>query len=297
MKKFIIFILTISAGLIILPKAILARTFPQPQGHVNDFAQILSQETIDLLEADLTAFEVSSSNELTVAILSSLEGDVIENTAVELFDQWNIGKKNQNNGVLLLIVPDERELRIEVGYGLEPILTDRKTGNIIRTVITPEFKQDDYDAGVIKGVEAIEKVLTEDPQAFDIVSSATTDSKQESFIGVLFFLGITLFIYITAFLSRSKRFWPGGVIGALTGLFFGLSFSILLAIVAAILLALFGLFLDFVFSKNYKFRKSKGLSTSWWKSGGGFSSGRSSGGGFGGFGGGSSGGGGASGSW
>lgn len=294
MKKVFITLLTFVSGIILVTNLVLARTFPSPTGFVNDFADIISPQVELDLENQLRAFEASASHELTVVTLASLEDDVIENTAVKLFEQWEIGKKNQDNGVLLLIVPNERQLKIEVGYGLEPILTDSRAGTIIRTVITPEFKNNNYDAGIVNGVTAIKQVLIEDPTAFDAPPAST--SKPEDIAPPLIILfAFILVIYATAFLGRSKHFWPGGVIGGLGGFFAGSAISTNWAITAAVGLGIWGLLLDYLVSKNYKVRKTKGLPTSWWSSGGGFSS--KSGGGFGGFGGGSSGGGGASGSW
>jgi uncharacterized protein len=274
----------------LLVRPVLARTFPRPSGHVNDFANVISDDVEVFLETELRDFEASSSHELAVVTLGSLEGDVIENTAVELFEQWGIGKKDQDNGVLFLVVPNERSLRIEVGYGLEPILTDSRAGTIIRTVVTPEFKNNDYNTGIVNGTQAIIKVLTENPTAYDAPSGTATSADR---IGAVMFIGFMMLIYLSSFWARSKRFWPGGLIGFVLGLIFA-------ALTGGILLGLWGLLLDYLLSKNYKTRKKKGLPTSWWSSGGGFSSGRgfSSGGrSFGGFGGGRSGGGGASGSW
>lgn len=257
----------------------------KPVGYVNDFAEIISEASEAELEADLEAFTASTSNELAVVTLKSLEGDTIENTAVALFEQWGIGQKDKDNGVLLLIAPNDRELRIEVGYGLEPVLTDSRSGNIIRDVITPKFKANDYDAGISDGAHAIIAVLGGDTAVFD--QPTTSPVNRIDFLpGVV----IILFIYAAAFLGRSKRIWPGGAIGFVLGL-------VLFSIIGAIIVGIFGLVLDFLFSKNYQTLKKKGLPTSWKSSWGGFSGGKSSGGGFGGFSGGSSGGGGSSGRW
>lgn len=274
-------------GLVLSTKSIQAKIYPTPQGHVNDFANIISDPVQLNLEETLVTYEATSSHEIAVVTLESLDEDVIENVAVELFEQWKIGKEKQDNGVLLLIAPNERELKIEVGYGLEPILTDSRTGNIIRSKITPEFKKDDYNTGIVNGVNAILTILDKDPTAFDTTASSIVPDAGQ--LDSLIFLGIIL-IYLSAFLSRSKRWWPGGVIGGILGLIF-------ISIIGAIVLALLGLLLDFLLSKNYKKRKKRGLPTSWLTSMGGFSSGRSSSSSFGGFGGGRSGGGGASSSW
>ncbi|MEA3355208.1 MAG: TPM domain-containing protein [Patescibacteria group bacterium] len=286
MKKIFTAVILTVVSLTMGMRMVYARQFPKPINYVSDFANIISENTEKELNLKLKSFKDSTSNEISIVTLSSLEGNVIENTAVEVFEQWGIGTKGNDNGILLLIASNERKLKIEVGYGLEPVLTDSRAGTIIRSVITPEFKNNNYDAGISKGVDAIIQVISKDPTIFDNINSTTNFNSSQ--LDALIFLGIIL-IYLSAFLARSKRWWPGGVIGAILGFIF-------VSITGAITLGILGLILDFLLSKNYKKRKKHGLPTSWFSSMGGFSSGRSSG-GFGGFSGGSSGGGGASGSW
>ncbi len=271
-----------------------AMDFPEPEGHVSDFANILSSETKQKLEQQLVQLEKDSSIELAVVTVESLEGATVDDYAVRLFEEWQIGKEDKDNGVLLLIYPGDRKLRIEVGYGLEPLLTDSKAGRIIRNIITPEFKNENYDQGVTEGVAAI----------IGVVHGEEVDlgSEESSETWILFFIGTIFLSYLSSFLSRSKRWWPGGIIGAVLGIILGIFLaSIVTSILAAVGLGILGLIFDFILSKNYKKRKAGGLPTSWLSSGGGFfSGGRSASGGrggFGGFGGGRSGGGGASGSW
>lgn len=287
MKKLFIAVFIALTTTLVTAHLVSARNFPVATGYVNDFANIISDSVQTQLESDLNQHKLNTGQELSVVTLDSLEGDTIENAAVELFSQWGIGTKEKDDGVLLLIAVSDRELRIEVGYGIEPILTDSRTGTIIRDVITPEFKKNDYDTGIKSGVAAILTVLTSDPTAYDY-QAGSNSSGQANIFSVLIGFGIIM-IYLSAFLARSKSYWPGGVIGAILGF-------LLSAVTGAILLGLFGFLLDYILSKNYKTRAAKGLPTAWWSSGGGFSSGRSSG-GFGGFSGGSSGGGGSSGSW
>ena len=267
-----------------------AKTFPSPQGFVNDFAGLFSSQFRQQLEARLADFEKSSSIEIAVVTLPSLEGEPIEEVAVRLFEEWGIGKKDQDNGLLLLIAPQERRIRIEVGYGLEPLVTDAAAGRIIREKMAPAFKEGDYEKGTLLAVEELIRLTTNQP------TPAPPASSQSDFSSLLvFFLGL-LTVYSAAFLSRSKSFYAGAVVG----FFFGLGLVLLAhlvflsAVVTVFLFSLIGLFLDWLFSRNYKALKKAGRSTSWWSSRGGFSSG---GGGFGGFGGGHSGGGGASGGW
>jgi uncharacterized protein len=280
-------------GLVASP--VQALEFPEPQGFVNDFAGILSAETRQQLEDQLARLEKDSSVEIAVVTVESLQKTTIEDYAARLFETWQIGKKDRDNGVLLLIAPNERKLRIEVGYGLEPVLTDSKAGRVIRNIITPRFKDGDYDAGITAGVAAITKIVRGEEVALDPKSSTSVDQNGDG-TWALLAIGIVFLSYLTSFFARSKRFWPGGLLGALLGAVLGAVLaSILLALLLALGLGLLGLLFDYVLSKNYKKRQDKGLPTNWWHSGGGFFGGRGSG--FGGFGGGSSGGGGASGSW
>ncbi|HKZ35571.1 MAG TPA: TPM domain-containing protein [Patescibacteria group bacterium] len=284
MRRFVLGLLAVFGGVILLAKTSLAAVYPAPTGYVNDFAGVISQEAENSLEERLSSFTASTSNEIAVVTLSSLEGDTVENAAVKLFEEWGIGDKEKDNGVLLLVAIDDRELRIEVGYGLEPVLTDSRSGNIIRDQITPLFKAGNYEGGIIAGTEAIISVVSGDPTVFD--QPEVSNSAGETF-GMFWFGLVMLFMYTAAFLSRSNRYWPGGVIGLIFGVILG-------GILMGLGLGILGLLFDLWLSKNYKVRKAKGLPTGFWSSTGGFSSSGSS---FGGFSGGSSGGGGSSGSW
>lgn len=280
-------------GFFLVTFPIWAQDFREPVGYVNDFAQILSPSYRQSLEQELNDFENETTAEIAVVTINSLEGNSLEDYAVRLFEQWKIGKKEKDNGLLILIAMEERQIRIEVGYGLEPVITDGRAGRIIREKMNPVFRENNYDQGVRLAVEQIKDYIRsgEPPTGGEIV--------QEKTLAVLplIIVGGIILIYISSFLARSKRFWPGGVIGGVMGGILGLiigtiiSFFILIAS-----LGLLGLILDYILSKNYKKLKKAGKPTGFWGSWGGFSGGRG-GGGFGGFGGGSSGGGGASGGW
>jgi uncharacterized protein len=133
--------------------------YPATQGYVTDSAHILDDNSRQTLESQLAAFEQATSNEIAVVTVPSLEGEDIESYANGLFSQWKIGKKGRDNGVLLLVAPTERKMRIEVGYGLESILPDGRAGEIIRENITPEFRQGNYSGGIVAGVDAIQKTI------------------------------------------------------------------------------------------------------------------------------------------
>lgn len=298
MKNFLtIFIVTILI-VIITPVAVWAREFPEPTGFVNDYANIYSTEFKASLESQLVQLEKDTGAELAVVTINSLEGDYIENTAVDLFEQWGIGKADKDNGLLLLIAFEDREIRIEVGYGLESVITDAIAGRIIRNQLTPNFKKEDYETGTQAAVDQLTGLIRGDIAFQPENQLNPAELLDVDFMPIAFILGNLLFIYIAAFLSRSKSFYAGGIAGGVIGLIFGLITGFGALFIFFMVLFIFGgLFLDWLFSRNYKSLKKVGRSTSWWASKGGFSSGSHSSGGFGGFSGGSSGGGGASGGW
>ncbi len=288
--------ISVLCAALMLPVAAFAYTSPgEPTGYVNDFAGVLRAETISTLNTELNLFEASTSNQIAVVTVRNLGGDYIEHYAAELFKDWGIGKEKEDNGVLLLLAIDDRELRIEVGYGLEGALPDSLAQRIINNDIVPLLKEEEYDAAVQVGVEKIAVAIRG-----EYVSGGVVGMEGNFDLIITFLIGSLLVLpWGAAIFARSKSWWAGGVVGVLLGVgagfFFGL--ALWLAAIVAAALGLFGLILDFIVSNAYKHAWSMGSGTSipWW-AGGGHTSGSSSG-SWGGFGGGSSGGGGASGSW
>jgi uncharacterized protein len=137
------------------PAGAFAADVPYLTGRVVDHAQILSPDARTRLAAALKAHEEATSNQIVVLTVQTIQPEGIEEYAADVFNNWKLGQKGRNNGVLVVVVPQDRKMRIEVGYGLEPILTDAMAGAIIRDVMTPAFKRADYDAGVQDGVTAI----------------------------------------------------------------------------------------------------------------------------------------------
>jgi uncharacterized protein len=127
----------------------------KPEGYVSDYAGILSAPTRDELGRTLADFERETSNQLVVVTFPSLEGEVLEDFSIRLAEKWKIGTKEKDNGVILLIFKNDRQVRIEVGYGLEGPLPDITASQIIRDEIVPAFRQGDYDGGVTSAVRAI----------------------------------------------------------------------------------------------------------------------------------------------
>ncbi|MEW6558068.1 MAG: TPM domain-containing protein [Elusimicrobiota bacterium] len=144
----------------LLSTACLYAEIPQkPIGYISDFANILDDNTESELNSLVTQVEQKTSAEIAVVTVSSLDGMSVEDYANELFNKWGIGKKCKDNGVLVLVALNERKMRIEVGYGLEPVLPDGKCGEIRDKYILPYFRQNNYSEGIIQGTSAIAKIL------------------------------------------------------------------------------------------------------------------------------------------
>ena len=145
----------------------------KPTGFVNDYAHIISGPTNNDLTALLTSFKKQTGVEIAVVTIPTL-GDVpLEDYATRLFEEWGIGEKGKDNGLLFLIAPKERKLRIEVGYGLEGAINDALAGRIIRDTIVPWFVKDDYSTGIVNGVVEAITILNKKYQlGFDTASAS-----------------------------------------------------------------------------------------------------------------------------
>ena len=133
--------------------------FPALSGRVVDAANIISPATEAALTARLATLETQTRRQLVVATVPSLGGQDVADYGYLLGRSWGIGNRERNDGVILLIAPNERRMHIAVGYGLEPVLTDALSAQIIRNDITPAFKQGDYDGGITAGVNAIARQI------------------------------------------------------------------------------------------------------------------------------------------
>lgn len=265
----------------------------QPTGFVNDFAGVLTSEAKAELNEQLEVFAKETGGEITVVVVSSLGGDDIESYANTLFREWGVGGKETNTGILLLVAIEDRDVRIEVGYGYEGTVPDAYASRIIRDGILPSFREGDYGAGIQNGVASL-LLLIRDPSAVPPIEDSPPFSFENfAFFGyMLFFVGA----WVVSIMSRTKDWWLGGIFGAVGAGVVALFAGVSVALISAIPLIVIGLIVDFAVSSAYREARSHGATPPWWTGGGG-SWGGSSGGSFGGFGGGSSGGGGASGSW
>jgi len=263
-----------------------------PVGFVNDYTDTIGGEQKQSLENKLSQIEKSTGNEIAIVIIKNLQGDTIENFAEKLFKDWGIGKEKKDNGVLILVAKEDREMRIEVGYGLEGALTDAQSNWIINQVMKPAFRNNDFYKGID---EAADKIIAA-TQGENIPSLSTTKNERKNSdidYEMLFWAGAFVFMWLSAILGRSKSWWLGGVLGGTAGIIIGLIKGFLFfGLISIAILIPAGLLFDFIVSRGYKEGKARGH-LPWWV--GGQWSGKK--GGFGGFGGGMSGGGGSSGSW
>jgi len=131
---------------------------PPLKGRVNDYAGLMPAVRAQQLEQRLERFENETGHQIALLTIPSLQGDALESFSIRVAENWKIGKKGFDNGVILVIAQNDRKLRIEVGYGLEGVLPDAIASRIIREVIVPRFRADDYVGGIEAGVEAIMKV-------------------------------------------------------------------------------------------------------------------------------------------
>ena len=136
-----------------------ALDIPYLTGRVNDNAQIMTAEAIHSLSEKLRLHEEGTTNQVVVLTLRSLEGESIDDFAYRVFNEWKLGQKGKDNGVLIVVVPDDRKMRIEVGYGLEANLSDVLASRIIQNVMAPRFREGDYSGGITEGALAVIEIL------------------------------------------------------------------------------------------------------------------------------------------
>ena len=257
---------------------------PPLTGRVVDAAHLLPEPVAKTLSDDLAAHEARTGNQVAVLTLSSLEGEPLEDFSHRVATTWKLGQKGTDNGVLILVVPGDRKVRIEVGYGLEGALTDVKSSRIIREEMVSRFRAGDFPGGISAGVKAvvgtIEGTYTP-PERPPVPQSQALDSAWGIFFMAVFVGTLTAVII--------GHHWKGSSIGSVMALVLALSSGLLLAIAAAVIVLFMTLVLGGMSGGGRRYYPVGG-------GGWGELSGGGGGGGFSG-GGGGFGGGGASGDW
>lgn len=295
---------------------------PYLTGRIVDNAELLGADAHRRLTETLRQHEQRTGNQIAVLTVPTIHGESIEEYAVRVFEQWKLGQKGKDNGVLVVVVPQDRRMRIEVGYGLEGVLTDAQASRIIRNLMTPRFRKGDFSGGITQGVNAIVAQLEGKPALVGEARRAAPSKvrKKSGFIkapdmalhekvlfgafifgiiGLFTFMGIVTpgmgwFLYF--FLIPFWAMFPVVIFGS------GITFYILLAYLVGFPVAKILFSRSSMYQRAAEELKKKGTAriggftigrggAGWssrgsWSSGGGFSGG-----------GGSSGGGGASGSW
>ena len=187
----------ISVGLLLTAAvAVSALDVPFLAGRVNDNAGILSPQVVAELETMLAAHEDSTSNQVAVLTIPSLEGEVLEEYSLKVAETWALGQADKDNGVLLLVARDDRKVRIEVGSGLEGDLTDAVSGRIIRNEIVPRFRDGDFDGGVRDGVVAILAAIDGAYEADDESDWADDDFAVRIVAGLVFTVVVGTFTMV-----------------------------------------------------------------------------------------------------
>ncbi len=128
---------------------------PVPAKRITDLTGTLSQQFINRMEKRLIEYEKKTSNQIAVLMIPTLSGYPLEDYSIRVAEKWKIGQKGKDNGVIILIVKKDRKIRIEVGYGLEDVLTDARAGDIIRSIMAPHFRKGDFEGGIEKAIGAI----------------------------------------------------------------------------------------------------------------------------------------------
>ena len=193
-----------------------AQTFPALTGQVVDEAGILPPEVQSQLTAKLAALEQQSQRQLVVVTVPSLQGYEISDYGYRLGRQWGIGSKERNDGAMLLVAPNERKVRIEVGYGLEPVLTDGMSFLIINNAILPRFKAGDLPGGIVAGTDAIVQQLTlpaEEARQLAARADKQQQDRDEGFpFGLILWLAIFFFFFVLPMIRgvRGGRAYRGG---------------------------------------------------------------------------------------
>lgn len=181
-----------------------AINFPPLTGRVVDDAGILSAATKPKLDSLLAEHERQTGNQVVVVTLKSLQGQAIEQFGYQLGRAWGIGQKGKNNGAILIVAPNERKVRIEVGYGLEGTLTDAQSKLIIENILLPAFRKNEYDAGILAGTVTILRALGGNPSNADSYlqpQESTQSGDGSGGIPGIFILLILLIVF-------GRFFWP-----------------------------------------------------------------------------------------
>ena len=177
---------------------------PQLNGPVNDYAHIFTASETQELNAYLYSVDRQSDLQIAVLTIPSLEGENLEDYSIRVAEKWQIGQKGKDSGVILLIAAQDRKPRIEVGYGLEDRITDAQSSRIIRSVIAPQFKKQEYGKGVLLGVKNLAGLALQDES---LINEAVKEADRRNDDSI----PLPLIIFLIIIYLFGSRFMPGGL--------------------------------------------------------------------------------------
>jgi uncharacterized protein len=204
----LVLVLALLAYAVLAPSSVSALEVPYLAGRVNDQASLLDDGFERQLEERLRVLEEETGAQVAVLIIPSLEGDPLEDFSMRVVETWKLGRAGVDDGVLILIARDERRMRIEVGYGLEGILTDAQSGRIIDHLMAPRFREGDFNGGVGAAVDAVSSAIRGEPVDLPEKRSQSTGVNPASFIFLLIF---GLPFIGTALTARGAAGWIVGI--------------------------------------------------------------------------------------
>jgi uncharacterized protein len=246
----------LASSIVVVPM-LLSAALPAPSGYVNDFASVLDDSAEQYLEGFLETLERDTTAEVVVATVASLDGMTVEEYANRLFAEWGIGQAADDNGVLLLVAPRDRAVRIEVGYGLEPILPDGLAGEIIRAEILPEFRAGNIPRGIGRGLNRISQIVRRDPQAAARAASPSpANDLPPAWFVIPFFATFVGFGSFSAGLGLRTKTYAPLMAG---GMFVGIPLLIALTVTSLVSLAFFAVIGVAALALGYR----RGLSAYW----------------------------------
>lgn len=205
-------------GMIVMTMPAAAQTFPPLSGRVVDAAHLLSADQVAQLDQLSAQVEQASSRQFVVATIPDLQGYPIEDYGYKLGRAWRLGQKDANNGIILIVAPNERKVRIEVGYGLEPIMTDAMSSVIINDTILPKFKAGDMAGGIVDGANAIAEQMklpleAAEQRARQAAGTVQTRHRSSSNpLAVIFWVIVIVVIIVPMAFGRARgRRYRGGL--------------------------------------------------------------------------------------
>lgn len=201
--------------LLLFSNSLFSTNYPTYHGYVNDYANLIDPQKESQINSMISSLEKNTSVEIAVLTVDDLAGLDIETYAVELFEKWKIGKRDLDNGILILVSKNDRQVRIEVGYGLEGKIPDLVANDIIENQMIPQFKKGDFGEGIFDAVDRISSIV--DPNSTSVSQTSYYSNSSDSPLEIVCCISLFLLFLIILFLfggaSGGSRYYGGGGFG------------------------------------------------------------------------------------